>query len=233
MEELTYKDFIDSIIKTRGRFACGEEYHERHHVVPKCMGGTDEKNNLIDLFAGEHFVAHKLLALENPDNGKLVHAWWMMCAINNNQQRYEPTPEEYEEARKAHSIAMSGENNPLWGKTGTMNGKRHTEESKKKMSERQLGENNSFYGKHHSDETRRKMSETRSGKNHSGCRPIYCYELDEYFWGAKEAEQKYGISHGSIAQCCRGNRRSAGRHPVTGEKLHWVYADEMDNSSVA
>ena len=68
MEELTYKDFINNIIKVRGRFACGDEYHEKHHILPKCMGGTDEKDNLIDLFAREHFEAHRLLALENPEN---------------------------------------------------------------------------------------------------------------------------------------------------------------------
>ena len=72
MKETTYKDFIDGIIQTRGRFNCGDEYHERHHILPKCMGGTDCKDNLIDLYAREHFEAHRLLALENPDSDKLV-----------------------------------------------------------------------------------------------------------------------------------------------------------------
>ena len=74
MEE-TYEQFIQNILNTRGRFACGDEYHERHHIVPKCMDGGDEEENLIDLFAREHFEAHRLLALENPDNDKLVYAW--------------------------------------------------------------------------------------------------------------------------------------------------------------
>ena len=74
-KENTYEEFIQNILKTRGRFECGDEYHERHHIVPKCMGGTDEEDNLIDLFAREHFMAHKLLALENRDNDKLVYAW--------------------------------------------------------------------------------------------------------------------------------------------------------------
>ena len=233
MENLTYIDFINSIIQARGRFACGEEYHERHHIIPKCMNGTDDEDNLIDLFAREHFIAHKLLAQENPNNKKLIYAWCMMSVVNNNQHRYELTSDEYEELRKAHSDAISGQNNPMWGKIGNRNGQYHTEESKKKMSERQLGESNSFYGKRHTDETRKKMSESRSGKNHSACRPVYCYELDEYFWGAKEAEQKYGINHGHITQCCRGKRKSCGKDSVTGEKLHWVYVDEMNNSSVA
>lgn len=65
---MNYKTFIENILNTRGRFACGEEYHECHHIIPKSCGGTNDKDNLIDLFAKEHFIAHKLLALENPDN---------------------------------------------------------------------------------------------------------------------------------------------------------------------
>lgn len=237
MGELTYKDFIDNIIKTRGRFSCGEEYHERHHIVPKCMGGTNSEGNLIDLFAREHFIAHKLLANENPDNLSLVRAYSMMAFPKTNvHKRYELSPEEYEEARKAVSIALKGKSLSEEAKNKLREyaiQRWSSEEARKEISERQMGENNSFYGKHHTDETREKMSKAQSGKNHNGCRAVYCYELDEYFWGAKEAEQKYGINHAYIAQCCLGKRKSCGKHPITGEKLHWVYVDEMNNSSVA
>lgn len=113
----TYKEFINNILEIRGRFNCGEEYHERHHIKPKCIGGTNDEENLIDLYGREHFIAHKLLAEENPDNAKIVSAWWNMCQIQGrSKQRYVPTPEEYESARKAFvkhmSEMMTGENNP-------------------------------------------------------------------------------------------------------------------------
>ena len=56
MENITYEEFIQNILETRGRFGCGDEYHESHHIVPRCMGGEDNKENLIDLFAmyGKH-----------------------------------------------------------------------------------------------------------------------------------------------------------------------------------
>ena len=69
---MSYAEFIQNILDTRGRFICDETYHERHHIVPKCLGGTDDDDNLIDLLAREHFVAHKLLAQENPENNKLT-----------------------------------------------------------------------------------------------------------------------------------------------------------------
>ena len=45
--------------------------------------------------------------------------------------------------------------------------------------------------------------------------------------------EKYGIDHSNIIKCCKGKQGFAGRHLITGEKLHWVYADETNNSSVA
>lgn len=168
---MTYEEFINNILETRGRFECGEEYHERHHIVPKCMGGTNDEENLIDLYAREHFEAHRLLALENPDNGGLVYAWWSMSHMegNNSQDRYELTVEEYEEARIAYSKNISGENNPLYGvcRFGEDNpfyGKCHSEETKKKISDSLKGEKNPLYGKHLSEETKEKISKARKGK---------------------------------------------------------------------
>ena len=44
-------------------------------------------------------------------------------------------------------------------------GKRATDETRRKMSESLKGEKNPFYGKHHSEEARRKMSEAKKGKS--------------------------------------------------------------------
>lgn len=155
---MTYKEFIDNILQTRGRFGCGDEYHERHHIVPKCMGGGNEEDNLIDLYAREHFKAHRLLALENYENDGLTYAWWMMAHMSNTNQRdYEITAEEYEEAKKSISISISGENNPNYGK-------RLSQEEREAQSKRMSGQNNPMYGKHHSEETKDKLRKSRLGK---------------------------------------------------------------------
>lgn len=180
MEKFTYQEFINNILETRGRFACGDEYHERHHIVPKCIGGGNEELNLIDLYAREHFIAHKLLAQENPDNSGLVYAWACMSWVKNEDTngRYETTPEEYEEAKMAFSKMLS---ETRAGENGAFYGKRHTEESKKKISEAHIGmtasdetrkklsilagvryadpKNNPMYGKNHTIEAKQKMSE--------------------------------------------------------------------------
>jgi hypothetical protein len=42
--------------------ACPEGYVERHHILPRALGGSDDSSNLVALTAREHFVAHVLLA---------------------------------------------------------------------------------------------------------------------------------------------------------------------------
>ena len=40
---MTYSEFIENILATRGRFGCGEQYHERHHILPKSHGGENPR----------------------------------------------------------------------------------------------------------------------------------------------------------------------------------------------
>lgn len=159
MENLTYDEFIKNILETRGRFGCGDEYHERHHIVARCMGEMDDESNLIDLFAREHFVAHKLLAKENSDNHSIVSAWWRMCNWqDHNKEFYEPTPEEYEEARIAFSKKHSEFQRErfLNPETNPMTGKHHTEATKNRIG--QLNKGHIV-----SDDVRQKIRESKIG----------------------------------------------------------------------
>lgn len=98
------------------------------------------------------------------------------------------------------------------------------------VREKFRGENNPMYGKHHSEETRKKLSDARkdmyTNENHPRCKAVYCIELNMVFWGAKEAEVTLGINRNNICNCCSGRIQSAGKHPVTKEKLHWLYLND-------
>lgn len=218
---MTYDKFIQNILNTRGRFACSDGYHERHHIIPKCMNGSNSKDNLIDLYAREHFIAHKLLAEEDPQNYQLKYAYWNMCQCTgrDGQDKYIPTPEEYEEARIFCHEAISGENHPMYGK-------HHTQESREKMSiskkDMYNGENNPFFGKKHSQENIEKMKGTHSGKDNPKSRPVYCIELGIGFDSIGIASEKTGVNKRSMSYCLDGTQKHAGKHPVTGELLTWV-----------
>ena len=71
-------------------------------------------------------------------------------------------------------------------------------------------------------DTLQKLSDATKGDRNPRAFPVYCPELNEEFWGAKEAHDKYGICLSSISQCVSGKIGHAGKHPITGEPLTWV-----------
>lgn len=54
-------------------------YVERHHIIPRCMGGTDEVSNLVSLSPEEHFLCHVLLIKMYPTEPNLIFAVQKMC----------------------------------------------------------------------------------------------------------------------------------------------------------
>ena len=82
-----------------------------------------------------------------------------------------------------------------------------TEEQKRKMSEAKTG-------KHFSEESRKKMSESKIGNHNRPQTPVLQYsksgEFIAEYPSIKEAEKQTGCNQGSICECCKGNRKSAG-----------------------
>ena len=64
-------------------------YCETHHIIPKSEGGTDDQDNLVNLTAREHYVAHRLLAyIYNDDKMWLaIH----FLSYNNCGKKYVPS----------------------------------------------------------------------------------------------------------------------------------------------
>lgn len=115
-------------------------YYEKHHIQPKSLGGTNDKENLVKLTAREHFICHWLL-VKMYDKGtiernKMLCALWKMRCISKNHKRY-INSRAYEALRiefakivsKANSINQQGNKNSQFGKKWYTN--RNTGESKK------------------------------------------------------------------------------------------------------
>lgn len=62
LKDEKYSDYIQRILNARENKKDKNFYQEKHHIVPKTMGGSNDKENLIYLYAQEHYYAHKLLA---------------------------------------------------------------------------------------------------------------------------------------------------------------------------
>lgn len=53
-------------------------HYESHHIVPRSMGGGNEKSNLVLLTPREHFIAHRLLTKIYPSSKEMKFAVFMM-----------------------------------------------------------------------------------------------------------------------------------------------------------
>lgn len=76
---MDYRAIYDRLIE-RAKARTIEGYSERHHIVPRCLGGTNAKSNLVRLTAEEHYVAHQLLVKIHPDHFGLLGAATMMAS---------------------------------------------------------------------------------------------------------------------------------------------------------
>jgi hypothetical protein len=150
---MNYKKIYNQIVKkakSENRCKNNGTYYELHHIKPKCLGGKDNKQNLVLLTAKEHFLCHKLLVKINPKEKSLIFALWMMSNGSNilRNKYLNISSREYEYSRNLYSESRKGFT--------------YSDESKNKMSESQkdkIGDKNSFYGRKHSEESKKKMSE--------------------------------------------------------------------------
>lgn len=185
-------------------------YVERHHVIPKSEGGSNNPDNLVNLTAREHYVAHLLLA-KIYDDFKMLAAVKYMQTRHNESRKFKFNSRLYAALRKRFawkiSEAYAGEKGywfgrrhsaearqkmsdakrgkPTWSK-----GKAMSDEQKKKLSKALRGEKNYWFGKHPSEETLRKRSEAMQGRKNpnygkhwwnDAITEIFCYECPEGF----------------------------------------------------
>lgn len=83
---MDYKKHYELLIETRkNRQIISNFYYEKHHILPKSMGGDDNKENLIYLTAREHFIAHWLL-WRIYQNKEMAFAFFSMVYMNKNHK---------------------------------------------------------------------------------------------------------------------------------------------------
>lgn len=138
--KLKYEKFILSL---KDRVIPEGQYFENHHIVPRSMGGSNDKTNLIKLLPREHYIAHAMLwKMKFPGvyHAKMAYAFCTFIhgfKYKRHKNSYKFSSRLYDSFKRNLS---------------------------KVQSEYQSGEGNPFYGKKHSLETKEKIRAYRKGK---------------------------------------------------------------------
>ena len=132
-------------------------YTERHHIVPKSLGGSNKKENIVALTAREHFICHRLLVKMTLGRNKMKMSYAIRCLMNRenkHQQRYKISSRTYASiiliTKESISKYQTGENNPYYRK-------KHSDEIKAKMRAKRALQDPPLLGKNHSAETKEKL----------------------------------------------------------------------------
>jgi hypothetical protein len=178
---MNYQKIHDAIIE-RAKTRKLEDYKERHHIIPRCMGGTNTPENLVDLTAREHFIIHKLLCEIYPAETKLHYALWRMMHLQtkNHERSYNISNREYNIRKQIHKeyIKQLGLSNKgkkhsqetILKRAASLRGKKHSTKTIEKYKQRPQSIKGVSkptpwnIGKKHSIETKEKMSLAQKGK---------------------------------------------------------------------
>lgn len=189
MNYLKHYDLL--IARARNReLSC---YTERHHILPRCMGGKDGRENIVRLTPEEHYVAHQLLVKIYPENEGLIFAairqssksrgnksyGWLRRKNSESRRRAQTGVFPSAETRAKLSAARKGKKRSMpfsdeWkAKIGAAHkgkkwrlGYKHTDEARQIMSALAMGKKNALGCKHPpvTVETRNRLSVALSGR---------------------------------------------------------------------
>ena len=219
---MNYQKLYESIIlkaQYENRKKNKSNYFENHHIIPRCIGGSDDKENLVLLTAKEHFICHRLLC-EIYEEPKLKYAYWAMCnqVFGDVKRDYRISSRTYEYARSNFSVHFSEfmKNLPE-EKRGFKKGSKHSEETKANWSKNRKGKNtgeqNTFFGKTHTKDTKNRIGEKRKEflktpegklseeirlKNSSQRKPLFCPELNKDFLSIGQAAKYFSETKSHI-----------------------------------
>jgi hypothetical protein len=180
---MNYEKIYNQLI-SKAKLECRKKttglYYERHHIIPKCIGGNESKDNLVLLTAREHYVAHKLLCKLYPDDDKLHFSLWRMMnpQTKNHIRSYNISSMEYEYRRQLHQekirkIGLSNKGRQMTDEQKQkIRDKRKlqiiTDETKKKISVATKGKPKPI----RTEEHRKNLSKSMIGKNKGKLKPI-------------------------------------------------------------
>jgi len=102
-----YYQIIDSALSQDRKKIKSENLYERHHIIPKSLGGSDKSDNLVLLTYREHFICHWLLTKmveDRESKRKMLYALACITGKTKSNNRI-VSGWQYSTSRKSFTIA--------------------------------------------------------------------------------------------------------------------------------
>ncbi len=213
-----YSSWYYAIINNRIASNDRLTYGEKHHILPKSLGGVDV-DNIIKLSAREHFVCHWLLTkmTTGAAKKKMTHALWMMST-----KRLTKRSSIFYERRKLEKSALMKGNRIASGKHSQARVESNRQAQLKAQNEPALKarlrkiRSSKEFGQRISTILKAvfqdpKIKEKIAQKKRKPVDQLTLnLDLVTRFSSAKEAEERTGISRSHISSCIHGKRKHAG-----------------------
>lgn len=169
---MDYKRIHDSIVTKAKRMHEERKlakkkgyYFEKHHILPRCLGGDNSNENLVYLTPEEHYLIHQLLVKIRPDDRNLIYAVHRMSQTNSTCNK--GNNKSYGWVRRRHAKEASefhkGKNLSKYQRQRIVESNSTrvvSAETKQKIS-------NSLKGKECSEDLRRRRSVNQLGRKYS------------------------------------------------------------------
>jgi hypothetical protein len=159
----TYYNIID-----RAKSRTGLPVFETHHIIPKSLGGSNKKDNLVKLTPKEHFVCHLLLTkmYQGTEKQKMHFALWaMMNLCNNHQHRKKIRGTIYQQLRTEFVQQLSdATKGKRLGRVSPRKGVKLSQETKDKISAANKGKSTWNKGIPRSDAVKDAVSQANKGR---------------------------------------------------------------------
>jgi hypothetical protein len=217
---MNYQKIYNQIIERAQRRQL-EGYVEKHHLIPRCLEGSDSKDNIVQLTAREHFLCHMLLCEIYPDSDKLKYALFLMSIGKQKikDRHYKISSRTYERLKLEYALFLRGKKQKdktkqkksesmkrVWA---NKTDKEMTDKAQKIWNTRR--KNNTLS----TDQQRQNISKALKGRKITWDRGrnqiIEQYDTQGNFikeWPSiEEAKRQIG---GDIQACCKGKQKTAG-----------------------
>lgn len=210
--------YYNIINRAKSRDFSKDVYTEKHHIIPRSLGGNNEEENLVVLTAREHFICHLMLPrmLTGVTKRNMTFAIWSMLNRDHSKQRSRHKVNSHTYQRLKIQVAIAA--------SQLHKGKSVSKETRAKMSKSRKNHSGPNKGKAMSEEQKQKMSATikKNGRVISPDTVAKILKSRKHYRHSEETKQKISASNKGKTVILNERTKQKISNALKGRTPHWL-----------